>query len=83
MWSPSSEWKTDYQSKECQIPEQCNVDNPSAKTTNCSHIQGGSNMTGTNCDLFIHNQSRSYSNHLVSCYIQKSAKVMVKWPTAK
>ena len=29
-------------------------------------IQGGSNMTGTNCDLFTHKQSRSYLNHLVS-----------------
>jgi hypothetical protein len=29
------------------------------------HVQGGSNMTGTNCDLFTHNQSRSYLNHLV------------------
>jgi hypothetical protein len=28
-------------------------------------IQGGSNMTGTNCDLFTHNQSQSYLNHLV------------------
>jgi hypothetical protein len=28
-------------------------------------IQGGSNMTGTNCDLFTHNQPRSYLNHLV------------------
>jgi hypothetical protein len=28
-------------------------------------IQGGSNMTGTNCDLFTHNHSRSYLNHLV------------------
>jgi hypothetical protein len=28
-------------------------------------IQGGSYMTGTNCDLFTHNQSRSYLNHLV------------------
>jgi hypothetical protein len=26
-------------------------------------VQGGSNMTGTNCDLFTHNQSRSYLNH--------------------
>jgi hypothetical protein len=25
----------------------------------------GSNMTGTNCDLFTHDQSRSYLNHLV------------------
>ena len=31
-------------------------------------IQGGSNMTGTNCDLFTHNQSRSYLNHLVFSY---------------
>jgi hypothetical protein len=29
------------------------------------YVQGGSNMTGTNCDLFTHNQSRSYLNHLV------------------
>jgi hypothetical protein len=29
-------------------------------------IQGGSNMTGTNCDLFTHSQSRSYLNHLVT-----------------
>jgi hypothetical protein len=28
-------------------------------------VQGGLNMTGTNCDLFTHNQSRSYLNHLV------------------
>jgi hypothetical protein len=28
-------------------------------------IQGGSNMNGTNCDLFTHNQSRLYLNHLV------------------
>jgi hypothetical protein len=30
-----------------------------------SEIQGGSNMTGTNCDLFTHKSSRSYLNHLV------------------
>jgi hypothetical protein len=28
-------------------------------------IQGGSNMTGTDCDLFTHKLSRSYLNHLV------------------
>ena len=28
-------------------------------------IQGGSNMSGTNCDLFRHKSSRSYLNHLV------------------
>jgi hypothetical protein len=30
-------------------------------------VQGGSNMTGTNCDLFTHKSSRSYLNHLVEC----------------
>jgi hypothetical protein len=35
-------------------------DKPSSKK-----LQGGSNMTGTNCDLFTYNQSRSYLNHLV------------------
>jgi hypothetical protein len=29
------------------------------------YVQGGLNMTGTNCALFTHNQSRSYLNHLV------------------
>jgi hypothetical protein len=27
-------------------------------------------MTGTNCDLFTHNQSRSYLNYLVYCLCQ-------------
>ena len=31
-----------------------------------TNVQGGSNMTGTNCDLFTHKSSRSYLNHLVS-----------------
>jgi hypothetical protein len=35
--------------------------------TNLSYIQGGSNMTGRNCDLFTHKSSRSYLNHLVHC----------------
>jgi hypothetical protein len=30
-----------------------------------SYVQGSSNMTGTNCDLFTHKSSRSYLNHLV------------------
>jgi hypothetical protein len=29
-------------------------------------IQGDSNMTWTNCDLFTHKLSRSYLNHLVT-----------------
>jgi hypothetical protein len=29
-------------------------------------------MTGTNCDLFTHNQSRSYLNHLVSYNEEKT-----------
>ena len=28
-------------------------------------------MTGTNCDLFTHNQSRSYLNHLVKYKISE------------
>jgi hypothetical protein len=32
-------------------------------------VQGGSNVTGTNCDLFTHNQSRSYLNDLVAYYL--------------
>ena len=34
-------------------------------TSRVAEIQGGSNMTGTNSDLFAHKQSRSYLNHLV------------------
>jgi hypothetical protein len=33
------------------------------------YIQGGSNMTGTNCDLFTHNKFRSYLNHLVRIFV--------------
>ena len=33
------------------------------------YIQGGSNMTGTNCDLFTHKSSRSYLNHLDLNYL--------------
>jgi hypothetical protein len=32
------------------------------------NVQRGSNITGTNCDLFTHNQSLSYLNHLVLYY---------------
>jgi hypothetical protein len=32
------------------------------------YIQGGWNMTGTNCDLFTHKSSRSYLNHLVHTF---------------
>jgi hypothetical protein len=35
------------------------------RTHHCNRGQGGSNMTGTNCDLFTHKQSRSCLNHLV------------------
>ena len=30
------------------------------------YVQGGSNMTGTDCLQFTHKKSRSYLNHLVS-----------------
>ena len=36
-----------------------------------TYVQGGSNMTGTNCDLFTHKSSRSYLNHLVCMYAFK------------
>jgi hypothetical protein len=37
-------------------------------------------MTGTNCDLFTHNQSRSYLNHLVfPCECQRSASLCVSY----
>jgi hypothetical protein len=32
-------------------------------------------MTGTNCDLFTHKQSRSYLNHLVHSMTQNLVKV--------
>jgi hypothetical protein len=38
---------------------------PVSVTVISVRIQGGSNMTGTNCDLFTHKSSRSYLNHLV------------------
>jgi hypothetical protein len=38
---------------------------PSSAYGHVAVLQGGSNMTGTNCDLFTYNQSRSYLNHLV------------------
>jgi hypothetical protein len=34
-------------------------------------------MTGTNCDLFTHNQSRSYLNHLVLVEIMLNTKKVV------
>ena len=45
------------------------VDSGRTNKKSINMIQGGSNMTGINCDLFTHNQSRSYLNYLVqSCY---------------
>jgi hypothetical protein len=40
-------------------------------------IKGGSNMTGTNCDLFTHKSSWSYLNHLV--YGPKRDEVIGEW----
>jgi hypothetical protein len=43
-------------------------------------IQGGSDMTGTDCDLFTHKLSRSYLNHLVlissSGYVYNTLSVL-------
>jgi hypothetical protein len=38
-------------------------------------VQGGSNITGTNCDLFTHNESRSYLNHLVQCHLRTLCQI--------
>jgi hypothetical protein len=35
-------------------------------------------MTGTNCDLFTHKQSRSYMNHLVNRYHHTVYSVLCK-----
>jgi hypothetical protein len=48
-------------------------------------LQVGSNMTGTNCDLFTHKQSRSYLNYLVFRTLNVSnwsvlSKVYAQWP---
>jgi hypothetical protein len=55
--------------RRCDLQADNEGENPNAAQCylyiSCVLIQGGSNMTGTNCDLFTHNQSRSYLNHLV------------------
>jgi hypothetical protein len=43
-------------------------------------IQGGSDMTGTNCDLFTHNQSRSYLNHLVYLGVYERKRLNITGP---
>jgi hypothetical protein len=54
--------KQDYTHRRaCTSP--CTRENTHAHTD--IHVQGGSNMTGTNFDLFTHKSSRSYLNHLV------------------
>ena len=45
-------------------------------------LQGGSNMTGTNCNLFTHNQSQSYFNHLVKGWrLKKNSLRKRPWRT--
>jgi hypothetical protein len=46
------------------------------------YIQGSSNMTGTNCDLFTHNQSRSYLNHLKQTH-SRASLISLHWLTMK
>ena len=43
----------------------CKANNRQSQISSFCRIQGGSNMTGTNCDLFTHKSSPSYLNHLV------------------
>ena len=47
---------------------------PAARCWDFTQLQGSSNMTGTNCDLFTHKSSRSYLNHLVFYCRFKSSK---------
>jgi hypothetical protein len=45
-----------------------------------SIIQGGSNMTGTNCDLFTHKSSRSYLNLVWrKCFVRKCVGFVWKY----
>jgi hypothetical protein len=45
------------------------------------NVQGGSNMTGTNFDLFTHKSSRSYLNHLVLSNISATTAPVERWPS--
>ena len=44
-------------------------------------IKGGSNMTGTNCDLFTHKSSRSYLNHLVITFKKEAKSYKMQRPS--
>jgi hypothetical protein len=50
---------------ELEIEEHTVDDSTICVVIRYGYIQGGSNKTGTNCDLFTHKSSRSYLNHLV------------------
>jgi hypothetical protein len=52
--------------RRCEQKNQINdLNQCEVKKNETGNVQGGSNRTGTNCDLFTHKQSRSYLNHLV------------------
>jgi hypothetical protein len=55
----------------------CRVTIVNRRMKKSSIVQGGSNMTGTNCDLFTHNQSWSYLNHLVFHSISSSPNMVM------
>jgi hypothetical protein len=46
-------------------------------------LQGGSNMTGTNCDLFTHKQSLSFLNHLVYMHLTRNKKTIHEFKIAE
>ena len=57
------------QTRICNSRHDCSS-HGSAAVSRVAHcfVQGGSNLTGTNCDLFTHKSSRSYLNHIVLIY---------------
>jgi len=52
-------------------------DSPSLCRKLSLHVQGGSNMTGTDVARFTHKQSRSYLNHLVDCFVFPAVSSLV------
>ena len=55
----------------------CNV------TSLSMYVQGGSNMTGTNCDLFTYKSSQSYLNHLLCMYMYVCIYIHIHTPWSR
>jgi hypothetical protein len=72
-----SEYRT-LQTKQTRKPRTLLCEIRSMILFGAVQVQGGSNMTGTNCNLFTHKQSRSYLNHLVhsgSCWATETLRL--------